>query len=266
MKIRLTRKAIFVGVSYLVACGILVILWDFVFAFELPFSSNILAGILTIIGGFLLAYWLIESHRIEREAEQRKQELERRKRVLSALKAFKNFLLPWLFHYAYELSGEFGMYDQNRIYTGKYKHDIPQLEDIFGIRVWDKDGKLVRGTNTGKSDDILKHPFTPQFLYSSLDYGLRMLEQVEGRLKEFPSFVEEVDPEVAKIVHLSDFIRSRVAELKEWEKEHDKKRIYTIDSSPRNLAIRHNLRWVGRLALDVVIAIDANIRKLEAEL
>jgi hypothetical protein len=93
-----------------------------------------------------------------------------------------------------------------------------------------------------------------------------MLEQVEGRLKEFPSFVEEVDPEVAKIVHLSDFIRSRIAELKEWEKEHDKKGIYQIDSSESNLDIRHNLGLVGCCALEVVIAIDANIEKLEAEL
>ena len=158
------------------------------------------------------------------------------------------------------------MYSQNRIRIGKYKEDIPRLEDIFGIASFDKNGNQLRGTDAGTNDIILRHPFTPQFLHGSLDYGLRMLEQIEGRLKEFPSFVEEVDPEVAKIVHLSDFIRSRATELKEWEKEHDKKHIYTIDSSPQNLDIRHNLRQVGRFALDVVIAIDENIKKLESEL
>lgn len=270
MKIRFTRKVIFIGVSYLVVCGILVILWDFVFAIERPFLSSILAGILTIIGGFLLAYWLLESVRIEREAEQRKRELERKERVLSVLRAFKNLLLPWPFHYATTLSGRHELYTLSDspvfITGGKYRDYIPQLEDIFGIAVFDKKGKQIRGTDAGISDEILEHPFTPQFLHGSLDYGLRMLGQVEGRLKEFPSFVEEVNLEVARIVHLSDFIRSRIAELKEWEKKHDEKHIYTIDSSPRNLAIRHNLRVIGRLALDVVIAIDANIGKLEAEL
>lgn len=225
---------------------------------------------MTIIGGFLLAYWLLESVRIAREAEQRKRELERKERVLSVLRTLKNLLLPWLFHYASTLSGRHELYTLTDspvfITGGKYRDYIPQLEDIFGIAAFDKKGKQIRGTDAGMSDEIMKNPFAPQSLHGSLDYGLRMLEQVEGRLKEFPSFVEEVNLEVARIVHLSDFIRSRIAELKEWEKEHDKKRTYTIDSSPRNLAIRHNLRQVGRLALDVVIAIDVNIGRLEAEL
>jgi len=105
-----------------------------------------------------------------------------------------------------------------------------------------------------------------QSLYGSFNYGLRMLEQAERRIKEFPSFVEEVDLEVARIVHIPDFIRERITELKRWEEKHGKKHDYTIDSSPQNLGIRHNSRVVGRLALDVVIAIDTDIKKLESEL
>lgn len=186
--------------------------------------------------------------------------------MLSALKAFKNLLLPWLFNYAHALSGEFGLYDNSRIRTGKYKEDIPRLEDIFGIGDLDKNGKRLRGTAKGTNDALLKHPFSPQSLYSSFHYGLRILAQVELRLKEFPSFVEEVDPEVAGIVHLQDFIKSRIAEVQEWERKHDKERIYVIDSSASNVPIRHNSRWLGRLVLVVVIAMDKNIKKLEAKL
>jgi len=223
--------------------------------------SNMVVAMLAMTGGFLLAYWLIDSARIERENE-------RKKRVLSTLKTFKNFLLPWLFHYACELSGHFLLYDQNRIYTGKYQDDIPELEDIFGIAVWDKNGKRLRGTDAHESiwDEMLKRPLSPQSLYHTLNYGLRELGHIEQRIKEFPSIVEEVDPDVAKIVHLSEYIRSRIVELQEWEKEHDEKGVYVIDDSIPNLAVRSNLRAVGRYAVDAVIAMDSNIQKLETEL
>lgn len=286
MKIRFTRKVIFGIVAYIVLCTTTAILWDFVFSFELPFSSAILAGVFTIIGGFGLAYWLIESVRIEREAEQRKREREReaeqrkreaeqrkrererKERVLSALKTFKNYLWPWLFHYAHALSGRFGLYDPNRLLTGKYKGDIPQLEDIFGIAVFDKDGKRLRGTEEEDSirQEMFKRELAPQFLYNDLEYGLHELGHIEARIDEFPSVVEEVNPDVAKIVHLPELIRSRITLLKDWEKKHDKKGIYQIDSSESNLAIRINLRTVGKYALEVAIAINANIEKLEAEL
>lgn len=270
MKTRFTGKVILIGISYLFACGTLVFLWDFALAIKRPFFSSILAGILTIIGGFLLAYWLIENVRIEREAEQRKRELARKKRVLSVLKVFRNLLIPWLFHYATTLSGRHELYtlpDSTVFITGgKYKDYIPQLEDIFGIAVFDKKGKQLRGTKAGISDEILEHPFMAQSLHGSFKYGLRMLEQAEGSIKEFPSFVEEVDLEVARIVHIPDFIKSCIAELKRWEEKYGNEHDYTIDSSPKNLAIRHNSRVVGRLALDVVIAIDTDIKKLESEL
>lgn len=259
MKIRWTKRIIFIGVAYLATCFTLAYVWDFVFTINRPFLSNIIAGLLTIGGGFLIAYWLIESYRINRE-------VERNKRIKSALKAFKNFLLPWLFHHACELSGEFWLYDQNRIYTDKYKDDIPRLEDIFGIRVWDKNGKLIRGTDAGISDEILKRPLGTQFLYSSLEWGLRELEHVENRIREFPSLVEEVDPEVAKIVHLSNFIRQRIDELKEWDQKYGKEHDYVINDSHFNIAIRCNLRTVGRITLDVVIAIEANLEKFGTEL
>jgi hypothetical protein len=261
MRPRFTKKAIAFIATYITACAIVTYLWDFRFAIQRPMLSNMVVAIFAMTGGFLLAYWLIDSARIERETE-------RKKRVLSTLKTFKNFLLPWLFNYACVLSGHFLLYDQNRIYTGKYQDDIPELEDIFGIAVWDKSGKRLRGTDAHESigDEMLKRPLSPQSLYHTLNYGLRELGHIERRIKEFPSVVEEVDPDVAKIVHLSEYIRSRIAELQEWEKEHDKKGIYVIDDSIPNLAVRSNLRAVGRYAVDAVIAMDANIQKLKTEL
>jgi hypothetical protein len=254
VKLRPSRKVIFVVIGYLAVCGLLAVAWDIWWTPKLSLSANIIAGILTIIGGFLLAYWLIERGRIEREAKQIDRERECKKRASSALRRFNlDFLLPWLFNYANVLSGQFSMYDRRKIRSGKYKKDIPQLKNIFEL-------------DDSVYNEMMERKLAPQFLRNSLEYGLRMLKHIEKELDIFPSLIKEVDPEVREIVHLSEFIRERIRGLNDWEMKHNDKRIYTIDSSPRNLAIRHNLRVIGRLALDVVIAIDANIGKLEAEL
>ena len=216
---------------------------------------------MTIIGGFLLALWLIEGARISRETE-------RKKRVKLILKSFKNFLLPWLFQYATTLSTNYELYhhSMDRIGTGKYRDDIPQLEDIFGIGEFDKTGKRLRGTDTFNQEEFLKIPHSAGDLYHSLNYGLREIEQIEGRIREFPIILEEIDPEVAKIVHLTEYIHSRIAELQEWERKYGEKYHNIIDGNLSNLAMLSNLRSAGKLVLNVVIAIDKNIDRLEAEL
>lgn len=268
MKMSKTEVGIIVGVAYLILCAIVVWLGDFVFASQRQFLSNVIVGLLTIGGGFLLAYWMIERARIQREKEQTEREKHRKKRVISALRLFKNYLLPWMFHHACELSGRFMLYDRNRIFTGKYKDDIPQLEDIFGIGSFDKHGKRFRGTDDADSinKEVCERPLSPQSLYSSLTYGLKVLEPIQRRMREFPSLIDEVDPEVSKIVHLEDFIKRQFDQVEEWEKQHEKKKIYTINGSISNLAIRHNLRTLGGFALDIVIAIDANLKKLASEI
>jgi hypothetical protein len=254
MKIRITRKVILYGTAYLAMWMILVILFDFVFHIEQLFLFNMIAGILTIIGGFILAYWLIERNRIQRETKQTERERECKKQASSALRRFNlDFLLPWLFNYANVLSGQFSMYDQRKIRSGKYKKDIPQLKNIFEL-------------DDSVYNEMMELKLAPQFLRNSLEYGLRMLKHIEKELDIFPSLIKEVDPEVREIVHLSEFIRERIRGLNDWETKHDEKRIYTIDSSPHNLAIRHNLRQVGLRAFNIVIAIDTNIEKFEAEL
>jgi hypothetical protein len=259
VKIRFTKKVIFIGVAYLILCGIFVVLCDLVFAIKLAFLLNILAGMLTIIGGFLLAYWLIESDKIERE---NKRELERKKRVISALTTFKNCLLPWIFNFACILSGHFLNYDNYLIYSGKYRNDIPELEDIFGIQIFDSQGRRLRGTAqaTAISNLVYQRPQTPQSLYGTLQYGLRSLKPIEKKIIEFPSLVEEVEPEVAKIVHLSNNLRLRIEELKNWEKKPQRKPDDKIDT-----AMISNLLTVGSSSLDIVLAIESNIEKLSSE-
>lgn len=265
-----TALGVIVGAAYLILCAIVVWLGDFVFASQLQFLSNVIVGLLTIAGGFLLAYWLIERARIKREKADIERTKERKRRIISILKAFKNYyLLPWTFHYACALSGRFELYDKNKIYTGKYKSDIPKLEDVFGIGKFDgKTGKQLRGTDDADiiNKEVCERPLSPQSLYSSLNYGLKVLEPIQERIREFPSLIEEVDPEVSKIVHLADFIKSRINLVEEWEKQHEIKKIYTINGSRSNLAIRHNLRTVGHSALDIAIAIEANLEKLTLEI
>ena len=244
MKIRPTRKVVFIGVAYLVLCGIFVFLGDWVFAVECPFFSNMVAGLLTIVGGFLLAYWLIERNRLSKEEE-------RRKRVIRVLRTLKNFLLPWLYHYAAGLSARPELYleSDNKIGTGKYIDDIPQLEDSFTKK------------------EFSKIPLGVDNLYDSLNWGLREMERIEGLIKEFPTVLAEIHPEVAKIVHISEYIRARIAELQEWDKKHGKDTDHIIgELNSTNAAIRGNLRILGDSALKIVKAIDANLKKLEAEL
>lgn len=248
IQIRLTRKARLIIAAYLTACGLAVFFGDFVFAVNKPFLSNMITGLLTILGGFLLAYWLIDSYRISREVESKK-------RVVSTLKILRNFLLPWIYHYAIALSGHIELQDDdlaNKIANRRFKNDINLLEYIFG-----------RGNYPDPDEKISKHTFYLKTVRDSLDYGLRRLEEIERRIREFPSFVEEIDTKIAKIIHLSAFIRERITELKEWECRYGEDQDYEIELSRSNGAIRCNLKTVGRTALDVVTAIDANLEKLK---
>lgn len=261
MKILLTKKAI---VIYIAICVVITYVWDFVFKLRLPFLTNIVVGLLTIFGGFFLALWLIEKERL-------KKELERKKRILSALKIFKNSLLTWLFEYACTLSGDYKLFEESERIANNdyrnYKNYIPQLEDIFGIGVFDKSGERLRGTDTFNQKEFLKFPLGTQSLYQFLHYGLRMLEPVENRIKEFPTLLEEVNPEIATVVHLSQLIRSRVTALQEWENKYGEGADYNIDGSvTKGLEQKANLRKVGHRALDIAIAIDTNIKEFEAEL
>lgn len=193
MKIRWTRKVVYRGAAYLGVCAVWVLLWDFIFAIDRPFLSNMIVGLLTIVGGFLLGYWLIESARFSRD-------LERKKRVGSALRLFKSYLLEWLYHYAALLSErpEIGLElsdNLDKIVTGKYKDDIPQLEESFS------------------NVEFLRTSFYVDDLRRSLKWGLRELGHIEGRIREFPAVLEDIDPEVAKIVHISENIRDRIRKL-----------------------------------------------------
>ena len=244
VQIRLTRKARLIIAAYLTACGLAVFLGDFVFVANKPFLSNMIVGLLTILGGFLIAYWLIERYRINREVESKK-------RVIRVLKSFNNFLLPWLYHYAALLSEKPELYLEfdDKIGTGKYKDDISQLEDSFNQK------------------EFSKIPLSIDDLCSSLDWGLRAMEQIEGLLKEFPVVLAEIDPAVAKIVHISEYMRKRIEELQAWDKEHGEATDHIIgELNSTNVAIRGNLRILGNSALKIVKAIDANLKKLEAEL
>lgn len=267
MKIRFTKRDIFFGAAYIAICAILVFLWDFAYKWDSQFFSSMLAGILTIIGGALVAWWFFEREKARREKEREKErierEIERKKRIISALTMFKNSLLSWIFHFACILSGKFLNYNDNLIYSGKYRNDIPELEDIFGIGTFDGQGRRLRGTEQASTvnDEVLQRPQTPQSLYGTLRYGLQSLAPIEKQRIEFPSLIEEVDPEVAKIVHLSNDIRSRIQELTEWEKKHEGKPFDTIDT-----AMKSNLRKLGKTSLNIVIAIEANIGKLVSEI
>ncbi|MFC1941386.1 hypothetical protein ACFLWL_03175 [Chloroflexota bacterium] len=244
MKIRWTRRVVGIIVAYLVVCAIIVYLGDFVFTTKLAFLPNVIVGLLTILGGFLLAYWLIESARFSRD-------LERKKRVKRVLKSFKNYLLPWLYHYAALLSErpEINLKASNNldeIVTGKYKDDIPQLKESF------------------HNVEFLKIPFYVDNLHRSLEWGLRELGRIEGRIREFPAVLEEINPEVAKIVHISAYMRERINELDKWDCIRGEKADHTIDNS--NFSDYMNLRILGDSVLEIVKAIDANLDQLEDEL
>jgi hypothetical protein len=271
MKTRFSKKDILIVILYLVICAIIGIIWDVKYALNLQFSSSMLAGILTIAGGALVAYWFWEREKLkrehERETEQTRLERARIERIIKELTAFKRFLLPWIFDFACAISGHFLNYDENKIYNEQYRNDIPELEDIFGIGSFDSTGRRLRGTE--KADAILnaifENPITPQMLYQHLRYGLRSLKHVEERIRIFPSLVEEVTPEVATIILLSDAIDSRIDELQFWEKKQELKRVspteFAIDT-----AMKSNLMSVGRSALNVVIAINENIGTLESRI
>jgi hypothetical protein len=266
MKVRWTKKVIFIGLLYLVIFISLALVWDSLWRSRFPVLATSIIGLITILGGFLLAYWLIESDKFAK-LSQRKQ------RIITTLKFVKNRLMPWIYDYANALSGEFAFYSNssppgNRIASGQYKNDIPLLEYVFGIHVSDKNGKPIRGNYNDPEDKILRHPIHTQFIYSSLDWGLKELERIDMRIREFPSFLEEIDPDIAKIIHLSDFIRKRITELQDWERRFGEAQNYliqSVDVFEANLAVRSNLRTVGHTALDTVIAIDANIENLEAD-
>jgi hypothetical protein len=148
----------------------------------------------------------------------------------------------------------------------KYKGHIPQLEAIFGIGSFDKNGKRLLGTDTFDEKKFWDIPISTQSLYHSLNNGLRMTELIENRIKEF-YLLEEVDQEIAPIIHLSQGIRSRIRALQEWENKYGKESTYVMrGSAHQDLEQKSNLRKLGHSALDIAIAIDANIDKLEAEL
>lgn len=250
------------GIVYLIICGVVVWLWDFVYHVNLPFFSNLIVGFLTIIGAFLLGYWIYERGRTRREKETLRREIEKKQRVLRSLRMFKNWLLPWVFNLACVLSGRFVNYDDTLIYSGKYRDDIPNLDDIFGIGTHDSQGKRLRGTEQASNVnlEVIQRPQTPQTLYGTLRYGLQSLEPIEKQIIEFPSLIEEVEPKVAKIVHLSNDLRLRIKELEDWEKKHEGKVFDKIGTDTIG-----NIRRVGGKSLNIVLEIEANIDKLSSE-
>lgn len=113
----------------------------------------------------------------------------------------------------------------------------------------------------------MKTPLSTLDLHGSLDYGLRMLEQVEARIREFPVILEEVDEEVSRIVHLSELLKSRHSLLNEWENKYGEEIMYNSQRSESDAwTLKGNLTMLGRRILDITIAIDTNLERLETEL
>lgn len=70
MKPRWTKKVVFIAVAYISVFLGLAAVWDMRLA-NWDALATAIAGLLTIVGGFLLAYWLIESNRLSKEFEKR---------------------------------------------------------------------------------------------------------------------------------------------------------------------------------------------------
>ena len=266
MKFRPTKKVIIIGLLYVIVfCG-LALLWDILWKSKLPITANAIVGLFTIIGGFLLAYWIIERRRLEREEELEqekiKNEIERKSRIIRDLNLFKNSLLPWLFHLACVLSNDrFLNYDNNKIRSGRYKDDIPELQDIFAVSSFEGGtGKRLSGTDNADAVcmGVLKKPQTPQTLYGTLLYGLSSLVPIENQIAKFGSIIEEIDPEAADIILLRNLIGSRISDLEYWEKAHDKDVSAKIDTAGIS-----NIQKVGARALNIISAIEKTIEEFD---
>ena len=244
-------------------------LWDFVFAWDSQFLSSMLAGILTIIGGTLVAFWFFEREKQKREEENDKREIEKKLRVLRSLKMFRNFLLPWVFNLATTLSDHFLLYDQNRFSNGSYHDDIPELEDIFIISDFEEDGTQIRGTENWQKVDaeIRQSAIDTNHIRSTLTYGLDSLRHIEDRFREFPNLPEMIDEEVSRIVHLPIYLGERIYELQRWEYERSRKQldINFLDQSGDSDNLKANLRSAGKTALNIILAIELNMKRLEQE-
>jgi len=195
-----------------------------------------------------------------------KKELEKIERIKSALKFFRNVLNNWIYHYACTLSGRFCnyLYSGHVLYGQEFKRDMCSLEDIFLIPVW-KDGLPIRGTGADLNE-IINYSISAQDLRNSLTYGLRQASRIEERLRQYPALPNEVSEQASRIVHISTWIKTQMAELDKWEGE-CKRRIEdteSIGTSSKNIAIRNNLANLGKRILDTLIAIDAELVRYES--
>jgi len=200
----------------------------------------------------------IEDHRMTKEAEKTK-------RIESNLRLFRSSLNDWVYHYAFALSGEFGNYRRSLgdlLYGEEFKVDLHQLDNIFGGTDWR--GLQIRETDESKIKEIMNYPLDIVDLRSSLEYGLRQTDRIEEQIEQFPATLNNVSERVSRIKGLSRFMKSRIELLDKWAQGQDQEDAYIIDSSSKNLIIRTNLRMVGARALDILIAIDADIQNLES--
>jgi len=247
-------------------CIIAAWLWDFRYHVDSPLISNLIAGFLTIIGAFLLAYWVYERRRIQREKEEEKREIELKQRIVVTLNGFIETLVPWLYHYACMLSGNESLYDKHRQYRSSDKDDFPKLEDVFGIGSHDPQGNRLRGTEEFDSvnEKVIALKISPGDVFNSLYWGRRIMRQINKELNRFPQLAENVDSEVAEIVNLRDELESRWDEVRQWEIKYEKQKIYVMDETHSD--IKHNLRTLGKITLNIIIAIYKEIDTINSKI
>jgi hypothetical protein len=240
------------------------VLGDFVFHATLSFLPNVIIGIITVTTGFLLVWWAFEKDRAIKEAEKRK-------RTFSALKMFQNNLWTWIFDHACTLSSDHKLFEESEKISrndySSYKKHVPHLEDIFGIGMWDKQGNRLRGTDKFNQQKFLDVPVATASLYQTLRYGLRLIEPIDIKIRAFPSLLEEIDPDIEKIIELSVRIQQRIDSIQQWERQYSSGLRYSVrGKASEDIQEKSNLRIVGKLALSVALAIDKEIDRLSKEM
>lgn len=192
-----------------------------------------------------------------------KEALESTERIKSALSVISDELTPWLYSYAYELSGKFGSnVIKGNTSSAQFRQDIPLFEDIFGIEVY-SGGVPIRGTGKN-TDEVLMKPIDVQFLPTHLDRGLKVAKRIESQLRTFPALPNLIGAKAAEVVLISSWIEQAIDQLDTWKIQPSNRHKHLIDISAENIPVRHNLRRLGAKMLDVLIAIDQEIAELES--
>lgn len=266
MKINWKRKY---TIAIVAIDGILIILFILLidvfklieFSFLMSILANVFIGVLTIMGGFGLAYWIIEKDAI-------KKEQERIKIVNEALLYIKQQLLPWLYDYAFRLSPGYESIQKFRkiitvghdVSDSEFEADKPLFEDVFGIIRYDSQGNNLTGTRTEFSI-IDSYTIDAQYLHGVLltNRAGRMVRKIKYAIEETPDFRNYVNRKTAKIKHIDDLIEDRLKELESWEKNHDDSQ---IKSTSENMSIRHNLRSLGAEVFNILLSINQDIDSL----